>query len=777
MSKLKYLTTVVSFFVLLQMAHGEDPENLVVGPDETVNLTSSSTYGTITVRGTLNVSNGAKINATTVNLGPEVGDRAVVNVDGDTTTFGDVKTVIVAGANGGTGKLVAPDNGTEHVGMWETTWAFAFATMTISANAAVGADGYIDVLELKRSATSGGKIANEHATGVARITATGNVRFGGQQYWGGTFFSGKVEVAQKTSGKTLYLGPRYAPMTLAGPSDELVFRDFGAICVNGIGDDTTQGKLTVNAGVSWLGQCDLRIDGSKSGFALGANDALPYGAGKGLMRVTTSSSWLDLKARTQHLNGLEASSGRSAADGYAVTGSAGSKLIFGADDMDGSVSGAISPVVAVGKIGTGVLIVSNAVSMGAMTVSAGTLHVKAAAEFTAMTVAPTAKLVIDGVTLTLPAETSDISGSVEYVNGGKLMMVASTETDVRLADFSALGTLCKAGAGALTLENPTALPSDVKVEAGTLTFSGRGYAIPLYRFSTTKWYGTRFGFLRFALVDADGARACTGLVYKAAGTAVSTLKPGEVTVPEGYVNSWSYWTAASMFSDQETSNNCRFDIASPVLGSNGVTEVNFTFAPPADSNPGVAYNWSPCWVGHPIDWRLLASFDGGESWTAVDEHVNFSNWYMDDTKWVDGGTSAKDVPPAFSIVCADPRAATPVESGMPAAMRLEVSAGSRADFGTVSGGQVVNGLVVDMDGAGSVSNIVFAATGALDVTGDAGALDGSSVELPLVVEGATGAENLKDWNVTFNGRKISRGIALKDGRLLLSKLGMIIFFR
>lgn len=777
MSKLNFLVTAASAFALLQMAHGEDLANLIVGPDETVGLSASATYDTITIRGTLNVSNGAKISATTVNLGPEAGDNAVVNVDGDATTFGDTKTTIVVGANGGTGKLVAPDNGKEHVGMWDTTWAFAFAMMTISANAAVGSDGYIDILELKCSATSGGMIANEHETGVARITATGNVRFGGQQYYGGTFFSGKVEVEQKTPGKAVYLGPRYAPMTLAPAGSELTFRNVGLIGSNGIGDDSTQGKVTVNAGVTWGGACAMVVNGSKSGFSLGGNDVLPYGAGKGTMQITTASSWLLLGTRTQHLNGLEAVNGRSAAAGYAVTGSTGAKLVFGADDMDGSVSGAISPVVAVEKIGMGVLTVSNAVSMGAMTVSAGTLHVKAAADFTALSVASSAKLIIDGVTLTLPAETSGISGSVEYVNGGKLMTVASAETDVRLSDFSACGTFCKTGAGALTLENPTALPSDVKIEAGTLTFSGRGYAIPLYRFSTTKWYGDRFSFLRFALVDADGARACTGLVYKAAGTAVSTLKPGEVTVPEGYVNSWSYWTAASMFSDQETSNNCRFDIASPVLGSDDVMEVNFTFAPPADSNPGVAYNWSPCWAGHPIDWRLLASFDGGESWTVVDEQVNFRNWYMNDKNWVDGGTSAKDVPPAFSIVCADHRAATTVESGMPAAMRLEVLSGARADFGSVSGGQVVNQLTIDMGGAGSVSNIAFAATGTLAVTGEDGALNGGPASLPLLIEGATGAENLKDWNVTFNGRNVSRSIALKDGKLFLTKLGLVFFFR
>lgn len=111
MSKLNFLVTAASAFVLLQMAHGEDLANLIVGPDETVGLSASATYDTITIRGTLNVSNGAKISAATVNLGPEAGDNAVVNVDGDATTFGDTKTTIVVGANGGTGKLVAPDNG------------------------------------------------------------------------------------------------------------------------------------------------------------------------------------------------------------------------------------------------------------------------------------------------------------------------------------------------------------------------------------------------------------------------------------------------------------------------------------------------------------------------------------------------------------------------------------------------------------------------------------------------------------------------------------------
>ena len=54
--------------MIVGFVYGED---LTVGRDETISLSSDCVYDTITVHGTLNVSNGAKVQVTTVNLGPD----------------------------------------------------------------------------------------------------------------------------------------------------------------------------------------------------------------------------------------------------------------------------------------------------------------------------------------------------------------------------------------------------------------------------------------------------------------------------------------------------------------------------------------------------------------------------------------------------------------------------------------------------------------------------------------------------------------------------------
>ena len=765
---------LIAVMMIVGFAYGED---LTVGRDETISLSSDCVYDTITVHGTLNVSNGAKVQVTTVNLGPDAGDQVVIAVDGDDTVFGAAKTTqITIGANGGTGKLVAPDNGNEHFGHWNDRHTFGFKTLTVSANAAVGEDGYIDIIDLKKSPTSGGRINNEHSTGIARVTMTGNCSIGGVQYWDGTFFSGKVELVQSNPGKTLWLTPWYAPMTLAPASTGLAFRNVDCIRVSGPGDANDQGKVTFNAGVNWAGKCAIVIDGNTTGIKLGADDVLPYGIDHDSMYIY-SRGWLIMNGYTQHLNGLEAINGRLAADGYAVTGSAGAKLIFGAGNVDGSVSGAISPVVEVEKVGSGELVVSNAVSMGTMCVSEGIMRIKAPAEIKKLIVAEGAKLIVDGVTVT--SETSGGNCEVEYLNGGQLKSIVTAETNMRKQDLSALSAriLCKTGKGTVIVENPKMMASSIKVEEGTLAFTGRGYAIPLYRFSCTKTTDPNFNIYRFALVDVDGARSCTNLKAKAAGSDVSTLEPGEATVPEGYAYKEYYWTVAEIFnSNLGDGYNGSMTIASPKLADEGVDEMNFTFAPPSDEKPAVAYNWSPAWSGHPVDWRFLASFDNGANWTVVDEQNNYKNYYLTEKVWQNGTVSATDVPPAFTIYCPDVRASTPVESGMPAVMQVEVDAGARADFGMVTGGQPVNELTVDLAGAGSVTNIAFAADGKVMVTGAAEKLPRNEI-LPLVVEGTIGKTNLSNWEVWYNGAKTSSRVKLVDGKLRLMARGMWIIFR
>lgn len=757
---------------------------LTVPPGETVTLTESATYDTITVRGTLNVSNAAKISVKNVWLGLETGDTAVVNVFGDTTCFGDPSTTIITvGENGGTGKLVAPDDGKEHTGTWEEIWAFAYKTLTVSPNATVGSDGYIDIMELKKSATSGGAIVNAHATGTARITATGNVRFGGRQYYGAVFFTGKIEIEQKTDGKGIYLGPRYAPMTLAPANSGLVLRNVAMLTVRGVGEETkdVHGKVTVHPGVSW-GGCMLNALATYTGFTTDGDNVFPWGTGTGRLSLSEETTRLAIGKTTQHLDALETHKGRSAAKGYAVTGSNGAKIILGDGGTNGALSGDIAPVIALEKTGSGTLFVTNTLTAGTLTVSSGTLQIAAPAVFDTLDLAAGATLTIDGIAVT--TRTHRVNGTLTCLNGGRLVAVETIETDTRLAGYAASETLVKSGAGTLTLENPASMARDVKVEAGTLTFSAEGYTVPLYRFSATRWIPNntmaRFSFTRFTLIDADGQRACTGLKYRTAGTDPADLQPGEVTVPAGYIDWKSYWQADSLFStDTEAS---RLDILSPVLtnavdGAVLTNEMSFTFTTPVGDKPAVAYNWSPAWAGRPIDWTLSGSFDGGATWVLLHAETNFRiKSYLTDHIWVNGTDIGPNVPPVFPLFTADPRAASTGVTGMPDALSLEVSAGARADFGNVTGGQCVHALTIDRAGAGSVSNIVFAATGTLNLrsNGEPAAVPET---LPLVIEGASDLAHLAGWTVRENGVDRKVRLACKDGRLTLLPFGLSLVIR
>ena len=90
----------------------------------------------------------------------------------------------------------------------------------------------------------------------------------------------------------------------------------------------------------------------------------------------------------------------------------------------------------------------------------------------------------------------------------------------------------------------------------------------------------------------------------------------------------------------------------------------------------------------------------------------------------------------------------------------------------------VSGLVVNASlSAGTISNVVFAASGTLDVQNA-----DISVGVPLVLPGdysqLAGVDNIARWSVTMDGEEYrSRKIVVKDGRLILMPKGIGLSFR
>ena len=90
----------------------------------------------------------------------------------------------------------------------------------------------------------------------------------------------------------------------------------------------------------------------------------------------------------------------------------------------------------------------------------------------------------------------------------------------------------------------------------------------------------------------------------------------------------------------------------------------------------------------------------------------------------------------------------------------------------------VSGLVVDASAsAGTISNVVFAASGTLDVQ-NAETSIGVPLELPGDFSGLTGVGNIAGWSVTMDGEACrSRKIKVKNGRLTLYPRGLGVSIR
>ena len=90
----------------------------------------------------------------------------------------------------------------------------------------------------------------------------------------------------------------------------------------------------------------------------------------------------------------------------------------------------------------------------------------------------------------------------------------------------------------------------------------------------------------------------------------------------------------------------------------------------------------------------------------------------------------------------------------------------------------VSGLVIDASlPAGTISNVVFAASGTLDLQ-NAEISAGVPLELPGDFSNLSGVENISGWSVTMDGEAYrSRKIMVKNGRLNLYPRGLGVSIR
>ena len=250
----KKIKTVLFFVCPLIAGAAAFADNLVVDREETLNLSSDAVYDTVTVHGTLNIESGAKLTAAVLELGPDAGDAAIVNVLGSDATGLDVETVNL-GRNGGAGQIVALSDGAVHNTGWDKVFVVKMTMVNICRNAAVSSDGYIDFLKLGPG-TADFKSMDNEADSPARILVKDGC-LGYTQYWGHTMFASGAFRIEAFDGGNIRLGSGYSSRYINSTSCSLVIDGNGADVVFCRYADTEEQCYILREGVEWVDVCKI----------------------------------------------------------------------------------------------------------------------------------------------------------------------------------------------------------------------------------------------------------------------------------------------------------------------------------------------------------------------------------------------------------------------------------------------------------------------------------------------------------------------------------------
>lgn len=786
----KKIKTVLFFVCPLIVRAAAFADDLVVGREETLNLSSDAVYDTVTVHGTLNIESGAKLTAAVLELGPDAGDAALVNVLGSDATGLEVETVNV-GRNGGTGQIVALSDGAVHNTGWDEVFVVKITMVNICTNAAPSSSGFIDFLKLGPGTVDFKSMDNE-ADSPARVLVKDGC-LGYNQYWGHTMFASGAFRIEAFDGGNIRLGSGYSPRYINSTSCNLVIDGNGADVVFCRYADTEEQCYILREGVEWVDVRNIYIT-ERHPVKLTADNLLPYGPGVGgIIMMNSETCILSIDNTIQHLNYF---SSPLPLDKESLKGTEQSKVIFGSGDQDGFLKGRIGADVGVFKVGTGTFSITNAAQVGSFTVSNGTVRVAAEFNLEKLVVETGATLVIDGVTVEPSSCLAEVKGELVLLNGGKLKTSRTVVTDERITGFSNFGEWTKLGAANLILEDPACMPSNVHVKAGSISFTAPGYACYLFKWNVTAWNNIgwydknnganndMFYLSELAFVDFAGNRIGTlDIATAPIGTVPEALPSGSAAFADGteLITVGGSGNAGRLF---DTNHWPRVGVASPLVTDEG--GVTLYVRLPAESQAVSAINFAGAYGGLPKSWTLSGSIDGGNTWHVLNETSGYEaskdmTWKM----WM--GNTVEDiesftVPKAFPLYCADTGFTVSGVRNMPPVMRLEVSAGAVADFTNVTGGQLVDALTLDLaEGGGIIKNVSFAESGTVFLKNLPSGTALRDLSVPLTLESAKNVDNLAGWRICADGVMLNpekyKAVYCSDGFLRITAVGMVIIVR
>lgn len=337
-------------------------------------------------------------------------------------------------------------------------------------------------------------------------------------------------------------------------------------------------------------------------------------------------------------------------------------------------------------------------------------------------------------------------------------------------------TVEKRGAGTWTLADNVNFSGGITVKAGTLKVAFAKYT--WYKFTVTEnWGDARTMLGQFGLWDADGRYVNTNLAHNAqADGHIELLQPGEAATAEAQ----TFYTERDLQSLFKTDSTIMDCFAKPVLGTPS-SHLNIVMRLPVGAKPAVRYDifagtgnssttGDARYARDARSWQVFGSRDG-KNWDPLSTVIsNAPNRIYKSACWYsDYSTDHLRTPdPGFGL-----SSATAVVSQMDSVSYVSVSAGATLDL---SDPVSTSRLVCNATGGGTIRNVRFAASGTVEVSSTDEKRE--AFKIPMDLSDALDVENLSNWTVCINGKRVPCSVRVRaDGLEIVPTGGLFILYR
>lgn len=738
------------------LARGDD---YAVAVDETQTLTAAATYGNMDVQGQLILD----------------GKEAVVTVTDKVTLMPGRGTVTVRN----NAHLVTTKND-------------AFA---VAASDAVDVPASVSVLNLEGPANVTIDVKNDNTSVTSCVAVSGAVtwkRRNGYKYGDGTFGKGGPWRVTVAAGGRLTFDHGNQGGHLNDARDD---KGTAAVVFDGAGDVAfahqynagAGGAFAVQAGADIANTGCLFMRGDKSGVWTFCNGSRVNGPtnvvaqGAPCAWIVNAGADVTVRNLTWNRSGDTVSgTGRvtvDASEADVVVAANVPACTWNTTDTPNTLAfvktGTHDAVFAVTNlpaltVGAGCAVLTNDCRMGRLAVSAG------------------ATLIVDGGRIVCSG--IEKSGEIVCQNGGVVFLeMDGTEGDeagMLRTPLWSTNALVKTGDVDLIVYDPMEIAGFVHVAGGALRFSKRGLCDTYFRFTFKEcwpfWYENKNHNKRLhskiGLFDSQDKLIRLGWGWNATnGTPAVDLKMGQVTAPIGTVivntNAATPGNVHGvLIANDYTSTGYmpEFDKVQTNAADTATWQeitARFYADTPAIDGLNIYTAWDH---GSPRVWTVETSATGQDgSWRTVMDVTNAPSPPNQNHYGFIGGDASK---PSYHF-----RYLEPGVTGLADVLQIQVDGGAVLDFTSKTVGQTVDRIVIDLAvGGGTVSNIVFATSGVVELKGVTQTPQG---ELPLVCAVASGEENLARWDVTVAGVKRAVRVSLRDERLVLTAAGTLLIVR